>query len=207
MARADVIARCRRLCTAALCAGALVASPAQAEARDERAALQALFAQFAAQGERRADFAEKRVSPLLRVPVVTRGTLYFRPPALLERETTTPRHERVRIDGDVVTVRSEAPDGAVEHTLRLSALPQLAALATTLRATLGGDLAALERLYRVEFKPGAAGAWSLLLTPLDDTLEAAVRRILINGTRAQVDRIEFVEASGDRTELAIAPRR
>jgi hypothetical protein len=207
----------RRRCLSAMIVAAATIVPAaravaQATPAATRADLEKLFAAFAALGERRARFVERRHSVLFRNPPEARGTLAFTPPALLERETVAPHRERVRIDGQQVTLWSTGADGrAVERSVRLDVVPQLAALADTLRAMLGGDLRALERLFDVQMRfvsvpRGAATArWALDLKPVDESIGALVRAVRVDGHAAQVDRIEFTEASGDRSELAIVP--
>lgn len=194
------------------------ASPTPVElAAANRADLETLFAAFAAQGERSAGFVERRHSVLFRNPPETRGTLVFKPPALLERETIAPHRERVRIDGQQVTLWTTGDDGRmVERQVRLDVVPQLAALADTLRALLGGDLRALERLFAVDMQRAPAAAatarpadlparWALNLKPIDESIGTLVRAVRIEGRAGLVDRIEFSEASGDRSELTIAP--
>jgi len=114
---------------AVLCvlAGALLSSTAPARAGGDD--LEGLFALFAAQGERRKAFVERRYSVLFRNPPEARGTLYFKPPALLERDVVSPRKEKVRIDAETATLRIEGDDGKVtERKASLATIPQLANL-------------------------------------------------------------------------------
>jgi hypothetical protein len=118
---------------------------------------------------------------------------------------TQPRRENVRIDGEQVTVRTWGEDGvAREHRLTLAAQPQLTVMADALRAILAGDFAALERQFvaRLVQPPPQ---WRVELTPRDDQLPLAAIRLA--GTAGEVERIEWVEASGDRTEILLAARR
>lgn len=189
---------------------AAVSDPWKADARhppteDGRGALEALFASLAAQGERVAGFVERRHSALFRQPVELKGTLRFVPPALLERDVASPRRESVRIDGEQVTVRTWGEDGKTQtHRLALAAQPQLAALADALRAILAGDFAALERRFVVRLTQPPP-RWSVELAPREEPTPVASIRLA--GAAREVERLEIVEASGDRIEILLTPRR
>jgi hypothetical protein len=186
--------------------GALLATAVPARARADD--LEGLFALFAEQGERRTAFVERRHSVLFRSPPEARGTLYFKPPAVLEREVVSPRKEKIRIDADSVTLRTEGADGkTTERKASLTSIPQLADLVLTIRATLAGDLATLRKSYVVVMKQPLPH-WRIELTPIapiDEPSGAGVRQISMAGDGGEVDRIEFTEASGDRTELLLSP--
>jgi len=166
--------------------------------------LDKLFALFAAQGERRKAFVERRHSVLFRSPPESRGVLYFKPPSLLERDVSSPRREKVRIDGENVTLWTEGEDGKpIERKASLGSIPQLANLVLTIRATLAGDLGTLRKMYRVTlFTP--LPRWRIQLSPIDDAGAGAVNSITMAGDRGEVERIEFTETSGDRTELLLS---
>jgi outer membrane lipoprotein-sorting protein len=196
----------RGLVRAALAAPSLWLPRVQATAAE----LDALFARFAALGERRASFVERRHSVLFRTPPEVRGTLWFKPPALLERDVTAPRRERVRIDGDTVTLTGrDEQGGETVRRMSLPSIPQLAVLAQTIRATLAGDLAGLRRMYTVELQQPPPD-WRVVLVPLapaEAELAGPVQSIRVAGRGADVARIEVLEASGDRTELLLTPQR
>jgi len=187
-------------------AGAVTAigvAPVRAQVED----LDKLFALFAAQGERRKAFVERRHSVLFRSPPEARGTLYFKPPVLLEREVVSPRREKVRIDAEKATLWTEDESGKVtERAASLATIPQLANLVVTIRATLAGDLGTLRKMYRVTLQ-APLPRWRIELTPIDETVGAAVSLITMAGDRAEVERIQFTETSGDRTELLLGGAR
>jgi hypothetical protein len=179
------------------------AVPARAQVED----LDKLFALFASLGERRKAFVERRHSVLFRNPPEARGTLYFKPPALLEREVVSPRHEKIRIDAESVTLWTEGDDGKVlERKASLATIPQLANLVLTIRATLAGDLATLRKMYRVTLQ-APLPRWRVELTPIDEPVAGAVSAIVMSGDRGEVERITFTETSGDRIELLLSPAR
>lgn len=193
----------RRLLQAMLAALSLAVPEAHARQSD----LQRLFALFAAQGERRKSFVERHYSVLFRNPPELRGTLTFRPPDLLEREVVAPRKESVRIDGEDATLRSVGEDGkASQRTISLARYPQLAGLVLTMRATLAGDLPGLQRTYSVELKQPLP-RWRIELTPLEEPAAGGVLAITMSGEAGEVERIEFTETTGDRTEIVLSAVR
>ncbi len=183
---------------AALGAAAL---PARAQ-RDE---LDKLFALFAAQGERRKAFIERRHSILFRNPPEQRGTLLFKPPALLERDVTSPKRERVRIDAETVTLTTVGDDGKpLERKAQIAAIPQLGALVTTIRATLAGDINALRKLYFITLAEPMP-RWRVEMKPIEEPQAGGVMAIVMAGEKGDVTRIQFTETTGDRTELLLSP--
>jgi hypothetical protein len=190
------------LCTLAA-ALAVGVAPARAQAGE----LDKVFELFAAQGERRKAFIERRHSVLFRNPPEARGTFYFKPPALLERDVVSPHRENVRIDAETVTLRTEGDDGKViERKASLATIPQLAGLVLTLRATLAGDLATLRRMYLIDLKQPLP-RWRIDMTPVDEPVAGAVSAITMSGERGEVERIQFTETTGDRTELLLTAAR
>ena len=87
-------------------------------------------------------------------------------------------------------------------SLDLRGTPEAAALVDSIRGTLAGDRAALERVYRLQLE-GSAAAWALTLTPREPALAAWVKRIRIAGRRADVTVIEILHANGDSTLTSV----
>ena len=146
----------------------------------------------------RAHFVETRHSSMLKKPLVVSGLLVYRRPDRLEKHVQAPFIESITIEGSRVTV---ARGGA--HAERVIALPAggtAHALIESLRATLAGDLGALERHFAVAVA-GTRGAWSMSLTPREATLP--VVRVEFAGKDSRIQRIEVLESGGDRTVTTI----
>lgn len=179
--------------------------PVQARSAEDK--LTQLFAELGARRERHAKFVERKFSALLKAPVESSGTLVFRAPDILEKRTTEPQRESVRIEGNMVTYEGAPVRGSTQkRTFALSDAPQLAALIESLRATLAGDLPALRRHYQVSWTAaeGPSG-WRLTLVPNDRALREAVAKIEMRGAGSEVSAVDIVEASGDLTLLRITP--
>ena len=89
-------------------------------------------------------------------------------------------------------------------TIRLSARPEVAAFVDSIRSTLAGDRAALERNYKLSLT-GSLEAWVLVLVPNDERITSLLKSITVKGVRQQVLGIDYLQADGDRTEMTIEP--
>jgi outer membrane lipoprotein-sorting protein len=160
--------------------------------------LAALMALLGSQEAGRAHFVEHKHLAILDRPVESSGELRFRAPDRLEKLTLAPRPESLVLEGDTLTVVRDAR----RHVLKLSDYPQVAAFIDSIRGTLAGDRAALERVYALELA-GSAEGWTLTLLPRDARMAESVVRITIDGARAQLREIEILQADGDRSVMEI----
>ena len=160
-----------------------------------------LMQSFAVVPEAQARFAEVRRSDVLRAPIEQSGTLYYRRPDQLERRVSSPYQETTRIEAGRVTI--DNPARGQPQSYSLAALPAALALIEGLRATLAGDLVALERHYRVTLEGGRA-AWTLHLAPRDPALAGAVAGVRLVGSAARIARVEIEETTGDRVTMLLS---
>ena len=181
----------------ALCAIAAIGFPGLAHALTASELMQALSDIPSS----RARFIETRHSALLKKPLVLSGTLVYRRPDRLEKHIQTPFAESITIEGTRVSVTREGAEAGRVFTLPASGPAR--ALIESLRATLAGDLPALERHFAVAVA-GAREDWTMSLTPRDAVLGAAVLRVDFAGRGARVQRIEILEAGGDRSVTTIS---
>ena len=143
-------------------------------------------------------FVEQQFLSLLKRPVESYGELIYDAPNRLEKRTLEPHAETLVVDGETVTVQR----GRRSHTLDLKAYPQLLPFVESIRATLKGDRAELERLFRLEFT-GSELRWTLDLTPLDAQLAKSVADIRIEGSRDELSRVEIRQPDGDRSLMTL----
>jgi len=163
-----------------------------------------LMQAFAAVPAAQARFIEVRRSDILRAPLELKGTLHYQRPGMLERRVVSPYQEVTRIEGDRVTI--ENPARGQSKSYSLAALPAALALAEGLRATLAGDLASLERHYRVRLE-GGRDAWTLSLAPHDPVLAGAVVGVWLTGSAARLARVEIEETAGDRVTMTLSDQQ
>lgn len=147
-----------------------------------------------------ARFVEKRHLALLDKPVLATGEMTYTAPDRLEKRTLTPKTETLLLDKDTLTVERDRR----KLSINLSQRPEALAFVESIRGTLAGDRAALERNYRLQLS-GTADTWTLTLVPSDARIAQLLQRVTISGTQRQVRHIEYLQADGDRTELAIEP--
>jgi hypothetical protein len=143
-------------------------------------------------------YVEKKFSALLSEPVVSSGTLVYRPPDVVEKNMTVPREESFRIAGRELTVTRKGR----QTRITLSSAPLLAAFAASLRGMLSGDAALLREHYRLALE-GAEPAWKLEMTPIDEEVARYVERIVVSGRAGRIGQIEVREASGDRSVMTV----
>ncbi len=148
-----------------------------------------------------ADFTEKKYLSMLQHPLESSGVLIYEAPDHLEQRIAQPRPQSVVLDHGVMTLQI----GQRRRVLRLAEYPQLAPLIDSIRATLAGDRAALERVFELQFR-GTLEHWQLRLTPRDAQLAATLKRIDMQGERDAVREVQVQQSDGDRSVMSITPR-
>jgi outer membrane lipoprotein-sorting protein len=186
----------RRLAAAVLALGFACCAAATAGAFDV-AALMTLL-QSAHRG--RATFRETQYLRVLDQPVETTGELRFTPPDHLEKRSVGLNAETLVADKDTVTIER----GGRTQSLSLAQYPQIAVFVDSIRGTLAGDRALLEKAFRLSLK-GTAPRWTLTLVPRDEKLTRIVKRIAIAGSEGEVRRVEIDQADGDHSVMSITP--
>jgi hypothetical protein len=86
--------------------------------------------------------------------------------------------------------------------LDLKAYPQIRPFVESIRATLAGDRAALERVFRVDYA-GNLARWTLRLVPRDAQVAKTVSQVQIDGSRDSLLHVEIRDADGDRSLMTL----
>ena len=160
--------------------------------------LQELMSLLAARRHGQVDFVEQHFLAVLKRPVESFGVMTYDAPHRLEKRTVEPRPERLVLDGDEITVERKGHT----HVVELAAYPSLLPFIESLRATMAGDLPALERAFNVDFA-GNVERWTLTLSPRDSKLSSTVSRVRIDGSRDVLSKVEIFEANGDRSLMTL----
>ena len=190
--------RARELLRVAAIVGFVAATvTAWAAGTDDLDRLMALLAQ---RQHGHVNFVEEHFLQVLDRPVESSGELLYDAPDRLEKRTLKPKPETLILEHGIVTVQR----GRHTYTLNLADYPQIVPLIDSIRATLAGDRAALERLFKLTFD-GSLEHWSLLLLPSDPTVGKTVKQIRIEGARDAIHSVEIQQADGDRSLLTIGP--
>lgn len=175
--------------------GAAALAAGQASSQDELGRLMQLLAQRK-HGE--VTYVEKDYFSVLERPLTSSGILIYDAPDHLEKRMLRPREESVVLDHGEVTMER----GHRTYHIDLSSYPQLAPYVDAIRATMAGDRAALERVFKVSFE-GDLKHWQLGLVPLDGKVARGVRSIEIEGAEGDVQSVQIDKPNGDRSLMTM----
>jgi outer membrane lipoprotein-sorting protein len=179
---------------------AVVATLSPRFARAEPFDLGALMALLARVKSGEATFNETRRIEMLDRTLESSGRLVFKAPDTFIRETLKPRHEKLAVDGNTLTMSL----GERSRTMQLDASPEAAVIVEAIRGTLTGNQATLERLFETTVS-GASAAWSLKLVPRDLRLRGQVSSVRVSGRDATAREVQVQLADGDRSVMTIEP--
>lgn len=187
-----------RLACAAL-SGLCVRTPAKAVAAWD---LPALMRLLGARRSGEARFDQTKALAMLDAPIESSGILRYSEPGYLEMRTLKPKPEKLVVQGTQISVDV---DGHT-HRFDLDQAPAVGALVDGIRATLGGDLHALQRAYRVRLG-GDEALWTLVLVPRLPAARSRVAEIDISGSGSWLRSIAIFEADGDHSLMRLEPLR
>jgi len=187
----------RLVALALACAFVLASPPSAVAAAFDLEALTALLAKVRS-GE--ATFVETRRIEMLDRTLTSSGRLTFKAPDVFVRETLRPRHEKLAVDGNTLTMSI----GERSRTLQLDASPEAAVIVEAIRGTLTGNRVALERLFETRVG-GDASAWTLELVPRDLRLRGQVASVRLAGRESAVREVRVLLADGDHSVMTIDP--
>lgn len=148
-----------------------------------------------------ARFTEVKHLAALEQPLELQGVVRYRPPATMEKEITQPYVEEFIITEDEFRSKRE---GRPTKSYALADYPVLQAFAASFTATMAGDLETLRRHYQLALN-GNPARWTLILSPLNKELAARLSRIELSGAEGKVQRIETLQADGDRSVMSLYP--
>jgi hypothetical protein len=148
----------------------------------------------------RVEFIEQQFLAVLKHPIESSGELRYDAPARLEKRTLKPRVETLVLDGGLLTIERAHS----RRVMDLHSYPQVQPFVESIRATLAGDRAALERLFRLELT-GSVARWTLTLIPLESKVKQSVAQVRIDGMRDQLLKVEIRQTDGDRSLMTLRP--
>ena len=148
----------------------------------------------------KAKFTEKKYISLLDKPVVSSGEMSYTAPDRLEKRTLVPKVETLLLDKDMLSIEREKQ----KLSINLANQPEALAFVDSIRGTLSGNRAALEKNYAMHLS-GSQDKWVLTLLPSDQKIATLVLRITVSGSKGLVRSIEYLQADGDRSVLNMEP--
>ncbi len=176
------------------------AKPAATDTKQAEWSLERLMRSLAHRKHHTAHYTEKKYIGLLDTPMISSGELRYTPPNHLEKRTTSPKKERMVLDGNVLTFEQ----GDKTYTLNLDDHPAAVAYADSIRGLLAGNLSVLRQAYQLRMT-GDEGHWSLMLHPTNTAVSQLIDSISVTGSGDQIQRIEYDQTDGDRTVMTIEP--
>jgi hypothetical protein len=165
---------------------------------DDTAAFDQLLKLLAGRRHDHVTFTEVHQLAILEQPLHSSGELLYDAPDRLEKRTLEPRREDLVLERGMLRVERDHQHRSVS----LRDFPQAVPFVESLRATLAGDRAALERYFAVQFS-GTLASWKLELAPTDATLKRSVRHILITGEGDRIRAVQIRQSDGDTSTLTI----
>jgi Outer membrane lipoprotein carrier protein LolA-like len=150
-----------------------------------------------------ARYVEHRYLHILNKPIESRGTLRFDAPDRLEKKADPASNgaaEQLTIDGDRLTI--DRGTGAQPVVIALHEHPEIGVLAESIRATLSGDGAALQRTFEVT-PSGSLDHWQLVLQPRDPAERKLLQWMRVIGYGERITEIDTADGEGDRSEMSI----
>ncbi|MFN7572935.1 MAG: LolA-related protein [Betaproteobacteria bacterium] len=160
--------------------------------------LRDLLASVAVRDRAALHFEELTCAPVLDQPLRSEGELRFVAPDRLEKEVRRPRAESLILAGDELILRR----GTRERRMALSAVPEAAMLAATLRAALAGDAEGLLRDWQVDLK-GSHAQWSVRLMPRNPERAPWLRELRLTGSGAELRRLEIEKSDGVYSSMSL----
>ena len=144
-------------------------------------------------------FVERKYMRILKAPLESSGTLNYRP-GRLEKNTLLPKAESLVLEQDKLTLENKAKNQ--RRVVVLQDYPLIWAFVESIRSTLAGDLATLNRFYQASVQ-GNAHQWQLLLVPSEFKMRTVISEIRIGGSDAWVGTVEIIETNGDHSLMTI----
>lgn len=167
--------------------------------RPEALTLEILMQHFATTRGVRAEFEERKQMALLQEPVVSRGILYFVPPARMARLVREPLESNLIIDNDKLLFQ----DALGAEEMSLAERPEARELVSHFLVLFQGDLPALQKKYDVAFE-AQAGQWKLLLRPRTFPAKSFIEFVQMVGNERALLEMTLLETDGDRTSTTFS---
>jgi len=182
-------------------AEAAKAKPPKATTAAAPADIDALLAGLAKAPGLYAHFREEKHITLLQQPLVSEGSIYFAPPARFARWTEKPIKSTMIIDGNHLAFGST--EGSHEE-MNLGTNPVARLFADAFVMLLSGNRAGLEKIFKMQLAPQAAGAWKLVLTPRVAPMDKLIKEMELRGRGLNLNELDVREASGDWTRTSFS---
>jgi hypothetical protein len=178
----------------------LTASAAAALATPAPPAFDELLALLRQRQHGHVSFTEVHTLAMLKEPLHASGELFYEAPDHLEKRTLKPSPETLVLEHGVL----RAQRGHRTRVIEVADFPEVAPFVESIRATLAGDRAALERYFEIDFE-GDLAHWTLQLKPKDPAVARSVADITLSGARDVIATVAIRQSDGDHSLITIGP--
>lgn len=144
----------------------------------------------------RGEFEQKKVIEALGRPLVSRGDFVFARDHGVIWRTRTPFAQTVQLTRTGIT---QEQGGQVLFTLSADREPAIRAMSEIMLPLFSADFKRLERYFHISGE-AKGGNWRVVLDPIPAVLAQVFRQIRLDGA-SHIQRVELLEANGDRTEI------
>ncbi len=166
-----------------------------------------LMQEFSRVNYARLDFVETKQSIFLIIDTVVKGSMEYRAPDYIEKNTVSPLVEQVVIDGDSMVIRRTVAAGksdtmVLTRSYSIQSHPLLKATIENIRAILAGNAAMLAKNYILHLQ-GVRQAWQLSLVPKSKDILDYIASIYLTGAGARIKQVVTTQADGDESTIAL----
>ncbi len=144
-------------------------------------------------------FVDVRFSDLLTEPLVSRGELRFDAADRLGKRVDAPFRENTTVQGESVRVERE---GRKPMQFNLKRAPELRALLAGFSGLLAGNLAALQRHFKVDVS-GDEARWRIALSPSEARMRKRINVVEVFGTDNAPQCFRIEEVDGDVSVMLV----
>ena len=155
--------------------------------------LSELLVDISKMSEKFSRFTETRTSSFLSKPLVSKGNLEFKAPAILIKKLISPEKSEQRINGDMLSITN---NDSSTQTLSLSTYPELEIGINAIRWVLSGDFINLKNSFDVTFKEYEQ-LWQLHLRPKNIDVIKKIKNITLIGKGAKITTINIEHTNDD----------
>ncbi len=155
-------------------------------------------------------FRETRSSAFLVTDLVTTGSIEYRQPDYIEKNTVSPIAEKIVVNGNYVSIEKVVHQRKGEDVVQvqkypIQSHPVLATAVTNLRAMLGGDTSRIRKDFEIKLD-GSRADWQLKLTPTNPEILQYFDRIILHGRDARIQKVVSILSDGDQSMLDLTYR-
>ncbi len=153
------------------------------------------------------NFVETKQSIFLITDLVIEGTMEYKAPDYIEKNTLSPTVEKIVISGDSMDIERSSESGKVDKVVQtqhysVQSHPVLKAGVESIRSLLAGNYDMLNQNYDMVLE-GVRENWSLELAPKGPEILEYIEKITLNGEDTKIKKVVTIQADGDESVMEL----